>query len=149
MEIRLSKNPRSREYIQQCYPDARLSLLDVCGIGAASKEATSFAFMGLECILGRPMIVPSMETQDPTICGKITPGLNYGELIGKIAAFHKLRSKGVKHGVSNGVDETNGVSTKRTYAMRGSWLPAVRDLRVKNNQTREKEQRDPLFMNSV
>lgn len=95
------------------------------------------------------MIVPSIETQEPTICGKITPGLNYGELIGKIAAFHELRSKAVTTGVANGVNGSNGGSTKRADAMRGSWLPAVRDLRVKNNRTREKEQRDPMFMNGV
>lgn len=119
----------SRNYIQECYPNAKLSLLDACGISAASKEAISFGWMGLECLLGRPMIVPSIETQEPTICGKITPGRNYGDLLRKVADFHALRDAKA--------ERVNGTS----------WLPAVRDLRVKGNQTRDKEREDLAWKN--
>ncbi|KAJ9494443.1 hypothetical protein LTR99_010792 [Exophiala xenobiotica] len=142
-----SFNPNIRAYIQECFPNARLSLLDKCGITAASKEATSFAFMGLECLLGRPMIVPSIEPQEPVICGKITPGRNYGELIMKVAAFHEAWNKTASCTRANGMNGTGGTAKKVARKSHASWLPAVRDLRVKDNQTRAKEQRDPVFMN--
>lgn len=113
-----------------------MSLLEACGISAASKEATSFAFMGLECILGRPMIVPSIECQDQVICGKITPGRNYGDVLDRVVEFRSLPGK------SNGFVNGNG-ETKAN--MPASWLPPVRDLRVHGNTTRDKERRDPIL----
>ncbi len=102
--------------------------------------------MGLECLLGRPMIVPSIEPQEPVICGKITPGRNYGELIVKVAAFHEAWSKTANSTKANGINGTNGINKKAVGKSHASWLPAVRDLRVKDNLTREKEQKDLVFM---
>lgn len=114
---------RSLSHIQECFPDTKISLLDPCGISAASKEATSFAFMGFECLVGRPLIITKIEVPQPTIMGKITPGRNYLKIIDQISAFHKKRI------ADNGAD---------AY----SWLPATRDLRVWNNRTRAKELED-------
>jgi len=115
-------------------PQTKLSLLDTSGITAASKEATSFAFMGLECLLGRPLIITKIEeSKEPAVMGKITPGRNYLQIIQQVASFHQaLKRDGAgasTNGTSNGADSN-------------SWLPAIRDLRILNNQTREKEKED-------
>lgn len=106
--------------------------------------------MGLECLLGRPMIVPSIESQEPIICGKVTPGRNYGELIMKVAAFHEAWNRTANSRKTNGMNGTDGMKKKRaTEKTQTSWLPAVRDLRVKDNLTREKEQKDPVFRSGM
>ena len=38
--------------------------------------------MGMEAIVGRPMLVPQrVETRDPCVVGKITPGVNFRPLM--------------------------------------------------------------------
>lgn len=126
--------PLRLAHIQSSLPTTRLSLLESCGISASSKEATSFAFMGLECLLGRPMIVPATEIQTPVVTGKITPGRNYGGVVRRVAEFHGLVVDGEGKGEVNGANGTGGWG--------GEWLPAVRDLRVCGNTTRDKEIED-------
>ena len=92
------------------------------------------------------MIVPSIEPQEPIICGKITPGKNYGELIMKVAAFHEAWNKTANSPRANGMNGTDGIKKKAAGKSHASWLPAARDLRVKDNLTREKEQKDPVSM---
>lgn len=95
------------------------------------------------------MIVPSIEPQEQVICGKITPGRNYGELIMKVAAFHEAWNDCLvpNSSMMNGTNGTDGVKKEAPGKTHASWLPPVRDLRVKGNQTRDKEQKDPVFMN--
>lgn len=74
-------NPNITNYIKQSFPETSLILLDITGIKGNAKEAITFAFQGLEAILGRPLNVPDrVETKTPVVVGKITPGLNYREL---------------------------------------------------------------------
>ncbi|CDK26331.1 unnamed protein product [Kuraishia capsulata CBS 1993] len=76
-----SFNPNITEFIQQNFPQSRMYLLDEHGVSSGAKEAVTFAFQGLEAILGRPLIVPDqVETSTPVVVGKITPGANYREL---------------------------------------------------------------------
>lgn len=123
------------EHIQECFPKSKISLLDACGITAASKEATSFAFMGLECLLGRPLIITKIEVQEPAVMGKITPGRNYMQIIRQVANFHQALKK-------NGLEAPVNESSKKNDASSNPWLPPVRDLRIVNNKTREKELKD-------
>ena len=144
-------------------PNTKLALLDDSGISAASKEATSFAFMGLECLLGRPMIVPCVENQDQTVNGKVTPGRNFQQLMRQVVEFWNIKDEdeviegmgdgvnGVGHGYIALKERVNGVvvmeDKKKERAGPGTreWLPPVRDLRVMGNTTREKELRDPML----
>ena len=147
----------SRDHIQACMPNTKLALLDDSGISAAAKEATSFAFMGLECLLGRPMIVPCVEhSQEETVNGKLTPGRNFQELLRRVVEFWNAKEgkEGIDcmadgvNGLHNGVNGVNGVSHKEKKmagARAREWLPPVTDLRVMGNRTREKEIHDPVL----
>ena len=74
-------NPNITEFIQSSFPDMKLILLDETGISGSSKEAVTFAFQGLEAILGRPLIVPDrVESSTPVVVGKVAPGKNYRHL---------------------------------------------------------------------
>lgn len=109
-------------HIQSCLPSTKLALLDGCGITAASKEATSFSFIGLDCLLGRPLITTKIEkSKEPAVMGKVTPGRNCLQIIHQVAAFHQ------------GAEGLQGATP---------FLPPVRDLRVLGNKTREKEMND-------
>ena len=74
-------NPNIWNYIQEHFPKTRMCLLDESGIPAGAKEAVTFAFQGMDAILGRPLIVPDrVESKEPVIVGKVSPGLNYRAL---------------------------------------------------------------------
>lgn len=74
-------NPNITGYIQSTFPGMKLVLLDETGIDGSAKEAITFAFQGLEAILGRPLIVPDrVESSTPVVVGKVTPGKNYRHL---------------------------------------------------------------------
>lgn len=81
-------NPNITTFIQDSFPDTKLILLDITGIKGNAKEAITFAFQGLEAVLGRPLIVPDrVETKTPVVVGKITPGYNYRELQRNMVSF--------------------------------------------------------------
>lgn len=83
-------NPNITEYIGAHFPNTKMCLLDEAGVQTGSKESITFAFQGLDAILGRPLIVPDrVETKAPVIVGKISPGLNYRHLQRKAADFGK------------------------------------------------------------
>lgn len=83
-------NPNIVNFIQQSFPDMKILMLDQGGVPAGAKEAITFAFQGMDAILGRPLIVPDrVESKDPVIVGKINAGPNYRQLQLKSAAFGK------------------------------------------------------------
>ena len=86
--------------------------------------------MGLECLLGRPIITTKIEVQQPTVMGNVTPGRSYLKVIEQISRFHQSR-------VKIEADLTDVCLNNHL------WLPEVRDLRVLGNQTRLKELEDP------
>ncbi|KAG2733138.1 hypothetical protein G9P44_004128 [Scheffersomyces stipitis] len=74
-------NPNITEYIQSSFPDTKINLLDVTGISGSAKESITFAFQGLEAILGRSLIIPDrVDSRTPVVVGKVTPGKNYRAL---------------------------------------------------------------------
>lgn len=75
-------NPNITDYIQKRFPKMRLTWLDEVNVPGDAKEAISFAWMGMEAIVGRPLLVPKrVETDTPCVVGKITPGDNFREVM--------------------------------------------------------------------
>lgn len=85
-----SYNPNIIEYLHKRMPETRILLLDEIGIPVGSREAMDFAFKGLECILGRSLIVPKrVESSKAGIIGHIQPGagLKYHGLLKHVQDF--------------------------------------------------------------
>jgi 1,6-anhydro-N-acetylmuramate kinase len=70
-----SYNPNIINYLRQEFPETKIQFLDVLGVPCGSREAMSFSLKGLECIVGRSLIVPKrVESDKPGIIGHIQPG---------------------------------------------------------------------------
>lgn len=70
-----SYNPNIINYLRAQMPSADIQFLDVIGIPSGSREAMSFSFKGLECGMGRSLIVPTrIESSRKGIIGHIQPG---------------------------------------------------------------------------
>lgn len=119
-----SYNPNIINYIREQLPETKVQLLDVLGIPCGSREAMDFAFKGLECILGRALIVPQrVESDRAGIIGQIQPGTgtHYHRLIRHVQDFWGdwplekrmdpvLQMEIVRDGAENKVNGANGAS---------------------------------------
>ncbi|KAA8911965.1 hypothetical protein TRICI_003651 [Trichomonascus ciferrii] len=76
-----AKNANIVDFIKESFPNMKVMILDEAGVDAAAKEAITFAFQGMEAILGRPLIIPDkVESKEQVVVGKVTPGTNYRKL---------------------------------------------------------------------
>jgi 1,6-anhydro-N-acetylmuramate kinase len=83
-----SSNPVILNYIKEEMPAIQIKQLDETGIPGAANEAIAVAQLGLDCVFGRPSIVPQrVETRAPAVIGQIQPGRNWRNLVQRVAMF--------------------------------------------------------------
>lgn len=118
-----SYNPNIIRYLQQRMPKTKIAFLDEIGVPTGSREAMDFGFKGLECILGRSLVVPQrVESSQAGIIGHIQPGsgLSYHRTMKHVQDFwgnHPIERRmdpvlqmEIVRSAANGVHSTNGTN---------------------------------------
>lgn len=108
-------------YLRERMPHTKIAFLDEIGVPTGSREAMSFGFKGLECIVGRSLVVPQrVESSRAGIIGHIQPGsgLSYHRLMKHVQDFwgnyplerrmDPVLEMEIVRAVTNGTDEAHG-----------------------------------------